>query len=221
MPNTKAACGIRRRLVRRWALGIGVVALAALFVPEIVRVTLGANFHAVIDGRFYRAAQPSGPSLANAIRAYGIRTVVNLRGPNNDGEDWYEEEKQVAARTGIQFVSVNMSASDKPQEAELRKLIDTFDQCPVPILVHCNSGSDRSGFASACFLLMTPGAGLDEARAQLSIRYGHFPWGRAGCLSQVLDQYQKWLDGQGLSHEPGRFRRWAREIYQKDDWPEP
>jgi protein tyrosine phosphatase (PTP) superfamily phosphohydrolase (DUF442 family) len=201
-------------------VGFGLLLLAAAFLPEFLRVTLGSNFHAVIEDRFYRAAQPSGATLESYIHDYGIRTVINLRGPNNKGEDWFDEEDLTARRCGVNFVSINMSASDKPQEQELRKLIDTFDQCSVPMLVHCNSGSDRSGFASACYLLMKTKATLAEARCQLSLRYGHFPWGRAGCLNQVLDQYKAWLDSHKLDHEPDRFRHWAAFIYQKDDWPE-
>jgi len=177
----------RKHSRRRWAALIVVFALAAVFLPEVFRVTLGPNFHTVIDQRFYRAAQPSGATLENYIRAYGIHTVINLRGPNH-GEDWFDEEEQVARRLGACFVTVNISASDKPQEEELRKLIQTFDKCPLPILVHCYSGSDRSGFASACYLLLHTPSTVSEARAQLSLRFGHFPWGKAGCLGQILDQ---------------------------------
>ena len=208
-----------KRFRRRWILGILLFAPAIPLLLEVIRVTLGSNFHAVVDGRCYRAAQPSGASLENYIRTYGIRTVLNLRGGNNTGEDWFNQEEQTAQRSNVHLVSINLSASDKPQEQEVRKLIDSIEQFPEPILVHCNSGSDRSGFASACFLLLKTNATVAEARSQLSLRYGHIPWGKAGCLSQVLDQYQQWLDSQGQVHEPERFRLWAREIYQKDDWP--
>jgi protein tyrosine phosphatase (PTP) superfamily phosphohydrolase (DUF442 family) len=208
-----------KRTLRTWALVIVVLALAVPFLPEVLRVTLGSNFHTVVDRRCYRAAQPSGDSLEAYIHQYAIRTVINLRGPN-PGEDWFDEEEQAARRCGVTFVSVNLSASHKPQEQEVRNLVDTFDQCPLPILVHCNSGSDRSGFASACFLLLKSNATLEEARAQLSLRFGHFSWSRAGCQSQILDTYQEWLESQDLVHRPDHFRHWARAIYVKDDWVE-
>jgi protein tyrosine/serine phosphatase len=207
-----------RRSWRRWSLVILVLGLAATLLPEVCRVALGSNFHEVLPGRLYRAAQPSAASLKGYIHAYGIRTVINLRGPN-PGEDWFEEEERVTKRCGVDFVSVNMSASDKPQEQNLKLLIETFDQCETPILVHCTSGSDRSGFASACYLLLKTDTPSTEARSQLSLRYGHFPWGRAGCQNQVLDQYEDWLRSQGLAHEPEHFRRWATKFYKKDDWP--
>lgn len=204
----------------RWVVPIAALVLVIPLVPEALHVTLGANFHTVVERQLYRAAQPDGATLAGYIRDYGIRTVINLRGPNNEDEDWFKEEKQVVKDCGVKFVSVNMSASDKPMVPEMRRLIDTFDDCLRPILVHCNSGSDRSGFASACFLLMETKATLAEARAQLSLRYGHFAWGRAGCLGHILDQYQAWLDAEGRPHDGAAFRHWAREIYEKDDWPD-
>jgi protein tyrosine phosphatase (PTP) superfamily phosphohydrolase (DUF442 family) len=207
-----------RRFRRRWSIAIVVLGVAAAFLPEVCRVALGSNFHEVLPGRLYRAAQPSGATLEDDIHTYGIRTVINLRGPN-PGEDWFEEEICVVRRCNADFVSVNMSASDKPQEQNLRLLIETFDQCPTPILLHCTSGSDRSGFASACYLLLKTATPVAEARSQLSLRFGHFPWGRAGCLNQVLDQYEGWLRSAGFVHEPDHFRRWASSQYKKDDWP--
>src|SRR5437660_1622855 len=81
-----------KRSVRRWFLGLVVLALAVAFLPEVFRVTLGSNFHTVASQRFYRAAQPAGATLKSYIAAYGIRTVVNLRGTNT-GEDWFDDEE--------------------------------------------------------------------------------------------------------------------------------
>ncbi len=208
----------KRRSWRWKSLAIIVVGLTGILLLEVGRVAVGPNFHQVIEGRLYRAAQPSAASLERYIHAYGIRTVINLRGPN-PGEDWFDEEERVAKRCGVDFISVNMSASDKPQEQNLKLLIETFEQCPTPILLHCTSGSDRSGFASACYLLLKTATSLAEARSQLSLRFGHFGWGRAGCLNQVLDQYEGWLRTQSLVHHPEHFRHWATAFYQKDDWP--
>src|SRR5207302_5801897 len=72
----------RKRSTRLWVAGILVLTLAAPALPEVLRVTLGPNFHTVIEQRFFRAAQPSGATLETYIRDYGIRTVINLRGPN-------------------------------------------------------------------------------------------------------------------------------------------
>src|SRR5438128_11093218 len=54
------------------------VLLLTAAIP-IVDVTLGGNFHTIVDGSFYRCAQPSAARLERLVQAYGIRTVINLR----------------------------------------------------------------------------------------------------------------------------------------------
>ncbi len=206
-----------KRTSRRWVLGLVVVgAVFGPFLPAAYHVVLGSNFHTVAPGRCYRAAQPSAHSLETLVREYGIQSVINLRGPN-PGEDWYDEELESAQRLKLRIASVNMSASFQPLERSLKQLVDTLDQFPEPILIHCNSGSDRSGLAGACFLLLKTNSTLDQARSQLSLRYGHVFWGMAASQDRVVDQYQAWLETQGLVHQPDHFRHWAREVYIKDD----
>src|SRR3954468_6464003 len=94
---------------RRSRLAVmATLALAAVILFEILRVTLGSNFHTVLDQRLYRAAQPSGATLENYIHTYDLRTVINLRGPNH-GEDWFDEEEAAARRRGVNFISINIS----------------------------------------------------------------------------------------------------------------
>ena len=82
---------MRRRPVR-WSIraALGATAILAAFV--LVRWTTG-NFGTVVPGRVYRSAQLSGEALSARIREHGVRTVLNLRGPNPD-ETWYRRERQ-------------------------------------------------------------------------------------------------------------------------------
>ena len=66
-------------------------------VVEASQVLVGLNLHTVIPGRVYRCAQPSPNKLERLVHAHGIRTVLNLRGPNPD-QSWYRGER--AARIG-------------------------------------------------------------------------------------------------------------------------
>src|SRR5579863_5676861 len=40
------------------------------------------NLHPVVAGVLYRSAQPSSAELASTVQQYGIKSVLNLRGPN-------------------------------------------------------------------------------------------------------------------------------------------
>jgi hypothetical protein len=53
------------------------------------------------------------------------------------------------------------------------------------VLIHCEAGADRSGLAAALYKLIVAKSPHklivaksppEEASAQLSFRYGHFPW---------------------------------------------
>ena len=51
--------------------------------------------------------------------------------------------------------------------------VKLIDQAPKPILIHCESGADRTGLVSALYRL-SRGQPLAVAEQELSPRYGHF-----------------------------------------------
>lgn len=174
MPGT----GDRSWRQRRVAVGLSA---AIMLSPAIgiggwaVGIQLVGNIHAVESGAFYRSAQLNGEDLAEVIRDYKIRTVLNLRGPN-DAQPWYDDEIKATAAAGATHVDIRMSAREEPDDALLAALIKTLRTAPKPILVHCYSGSDRTGLASALYELVVEGKPAAEAAGQLSFFYGHFPW---------------------------------------------
>jgi protein tyrosine phosphatase (PTP) superfamily phosphohydrolase (DUF442 family) len=200
----------------RLVLGKALV-LALLLVggAETARVAIGSNFHTVVAGRCYRCAQPSADDVRMLARTLGIRSIVNLRG--FDEKPWYGEERAAAEKLGLTFADAGIWASSPPTPEEFLNVVRAVDESPEPILIHCQSGSDRSGLASAIFLLLKTDATVEQAWRQLSLRYGHNPWGSAACQDRILASYAAWLAQQGLTHEPDRFRRWARTAY-KQKW---
>lgn len=185
-------------------------------VVQFVYVCLGPNFHTVVPGCCYRSAQPSAAQIEALVQRHGIRTVFNLRG-FNPGKDWYEEESQATRRLGIERVDLHMCGCYPPPEWELRKLVAGLEQATLPILLHCHSGSDRSALASAVFLLLRTGTGLEQARQQLHLIYGHNPWGMGSCQRRLLDHYEVWLEQQNLTHAPEHFSSWARNRYRSSE----
>jgi protein tyrosine phosphatase (PTP) superfamily phosphohydrolase (DUF442 family) len=203
---------------RSWARCVlygGVLGLFVALVFETVRVTFGSNLHTVVPGQCYRSAQLSGPRLATVIKNLRIRTVINLRGAN-ENEGWYQEECTALRELGIHRVDIKMSGYEAPVNDELCKLLDVLENADSPVLVHCYGGSDRSGFAAALFLLLKTNASLNEARAQIGVRYGHNPFGAASCQSQLLDAYQTWLSERGQKHSPANLRGWIRDVYHSE-----
>ena len=189
---------------------------AAAVLGEILYVTLGANYHVVELDACYRCAQPSPAFLEMAVKKLGVRTIVNLRG-DNSGKDWYVAEHASAERLGVPIVDISLASNCPPTTAQFRQLIHLMDEAPRPILLHCHSGSDRTGLAAMMFELLQTNGSLEKARSQISIRYGHKFWSEANRLHAIPEAYAEWLKGRGEEHSPGRFREWALTIYRERD----
>jgi protein tyrosine phosphatase (PTP) superfamily phosphohydrolase (DUF442 family) len=207
----------------RFAIVARALALALLVVVGAAcgRTLLGLNFHTVLSGRCYRCAQPATAELRVLVQKLKIRTIINLRG--REDEPWYGREHALARELGIRVVDEGMWAARPATEAEFRKIVETVDSAEEPILVHCVSGIDRTGIVSAIFLLLRTDANVDAAMGQLSVRFGHNPWGKAACQDRILEGYAAWLAERGLRHRPDLFRRWAQEDYRQEfghDWSE-
>jgi protein tyrosine phosphatase (PTP) superfamily phosphohydrolase (DUF442 family) len=191
-----------------------VISLLLMAGAETAHVAMGSNFHAVIKGRCYRCAQPSPDDVRILAQRFGIRSIVNLRG--FDEKPWYGAERAATERLGLVFADAGIWAAWQPGETEFLNVIRAVDESPEPMLIHCQSGSDRSGLAAAIFLLLKTDASVEEASGQLSVRFGHNPWGTAGCMDRIFSSYAAWLAERGWTHRPDRFRLWANEAYRPE-----
>jgi protein tyrosine/serine phosphatase len=134
---------------------------------------LSGNFHTVIASQIYRSAQPSAADIGHYRAKFGIRTIVNLRGPKT-GRSWYDEEVWAARRLGITHVDFRMSSSNELSQERAAELIQILRSADKPILIHCRSGADRTSLAAALYVAGIAHQGEDVAEEQISIRYGHF-----------------------------------------------
>ena len=94
---------------------------------------------------------------------------------------------------------------------ELLTLIDFFDHCQYPLLIHCKAGADRTGLASALYLMIRQDEPPREAIRAFTIYHGHVPLFGTEHLHEPLDEYAQWLDSRGLTHTPARFREWVKK----------
>jgi protein tyrosine phosphatase (PTP) superfamily phosphohydrolase (DUF442 family) len=191
----------------RWTLYGSVAGLAAVLATELGSVFVGKNLHAVIPGRVYRCAQCTGQGLEKLVRAYGIATVVNLRGCSVPLH-WYVEESRATHRLNVCQEDIALSAARLPSVHEIRRLIQVLDHAEYPMLLHCRHGADRTGLASALVLLLQTQMPLREARRQLGLRYGHIAVDRPAYLDRFLDHYEEWLSATGRGHSAAAMRDW-------------
>ncbi|QTK78895.1 Protein Tyrosine/Serine Phosphatase [Agrobacterium tumefaciens] len=151
-----------------WGMGFVVLATGGY----LYAIQLLGNFHEVVPGQFFRSNQPTAEQLTRYTEDYGIKTVINLRGPN-EGESWYRDELETSKKLGLNHIDFGMSASRELTMSQVNQLVAIMRDAPKPILIHCKSGADRTGLATALYLSRVARRGEEAAESQLSIRYGH------------------------------------------------
>ncbi len=163
---------------------VGVAIVAAVFTQG----RLG-NFRVVHEGRCYRSGILDSARLTHYAKEYGIQTVINLRGENPQ-ESWYIEERDTCRKLGITHHDIPLKSTAEPTQAQIAYLIDLFKHSKEPLLLHCESGIDRVGLASAIWLIVMDNADKEVAAEHLSWRYGYMPILGKGAMREFFDRWQ-------------------------------
>lgn len=170
------------------------------------------NFHWIVPGKAARAAQAYARLLGPFLSARGIKAVVNLRG-NNPDWGWWRYETRICAERGIAHADVRLSSKHLPTRAMLTALIAAFDTVPLPLLVKCSGGQDRTSLAAALFILHTQGwEALPAALAQYARwPYLHLPKPHQRWLRLFIDYAQERAHGAPVG-------RWIAADYSGEDF---
>lgn len=168
---------------------------------------LWTNFHQVAPGVF-RSNYPSEKRFSGLVKR-GIKTIITLRGADNSVQ--YQFEKKLCSENGIGLLAVNLNARRAPSADNLLQLIALMRLAQQPVLIHCKSGADRAGLASAIYLMVFENTAPREASKMLSRKYLHFKSSKTGVLDLLLESYAEQHDETGQS-----FEDWLRNSYDPD-----
>ena len=157
-----------------------------LWFDHAVLRKLWTNCFQVAPG-VYRSNQPTHDRFEQ-LNAAGIRAVMNLRGAG--GAAHYLVEEESCRALGLNLVNCALQARDAAPPETILALIRAFREIEKPFVMHCKSGADRAGFASAIYLLVIERRPMAEARRMLGLKYLHLRWSQAGILDYILDQYE-------------------------------
>src|SRR6202012_725913 len=95
------------------------------------------NFHWVVPGEAARAMQAWAGQLKPFLKKRCIRSIINLRGRNDD-LSWWKTETRQAPELGIAHLDAMLDSRKLPTRAMLVTLIDSFDSAPKPFLLKCS-----------------------------------------------------------------------------------
>ena len=166
------------------------------------------NKHKIADG-VYRSSQPA-PHQIRSLSKRGIKTIVNLRGIRECGS--YRLEKKYCEKYGIKLVNFQMYSRAAPAPETIRNAEELFANIEYPILMHCKSGADRAGIASALHVLLHQKQPVEVAQKQLSLKYGHIKQADTGVLDYFFDCYIDAKKKTGI-----KFYDWLETVYNPDE----
>lgn len=153
----------------------------------------------------WRANQPSPGRVARYARM-GISTILNLRGAS--AQSFYLLEAEACRRRGVDLIDLRLSARALSAPAVYLALLDRFETLPRPFLMHCKSGADRAGLASALYLIHMDGVPAARAARQLSLRFVHRRRSLTGILDALIAAYAAEGETRGLT-----LRQWLERRY--------
>jgi len=123
------------------------------------------HFAEVDPGILYRSGQPDEAQFALLAERYHLRTVVNLRGTEGNAP-WYVVEQKFCADHHLNLVTLTLIDREHIR-SNLRQFLAVMeDAANRPVLVHCEAGSARTGFAVAAYRLVFQKWTVDQALAE-------------------------------------------------------
>ena len=166
------------------------------------------NKHQVTD-RLWRSAQPAPHQIA-ALKAEGVRTIVNLRGGREHGS--WQLQKEACERLGIQS---GQSSSSAPAARRTGRRCSPRRNSSTgsSIRPSCIANRARTGPASSppSISWSIEGKSIDEAQRQLSMRFGHFRFSKTGILDEFFDLYRREGEAKGIP-----FLTWIETQYDAE-----
>lgn len=143
------------------------------------------NAHRVSE-ELWRSNQPWPHQLAR-WQALGVKTVVTLRGGSDDAHHLIE--KAACEALGLGFRSFRIGSREPPTADQVAAARRLFEDLAYPALIHCKSGSDRTGVMGTLYLHLRKGLPMRQAMRQLGLRYGHLAGGETGIADYVFARY--------------------------------
>ncbi len=144
---------------------VAAVATTAWMTQESRRnLYVWDHWDTVKPGILYRSGQLRPEQLSEAIRRYGLKTVVNFQVPGPK----VEEERALCRSLGVEFLNLPMPGDGFGKEVQFREVLAAVDDpSRRPVLVHCARGTCRTGAAVALYRFEKDGWTIEDVAAEM------------------------------------------------------
>jgi protein tyrosine phosphatase (PTP) superfamily phosphohydrolase (DUF442 family) len=138
----------------------------------------GVNNFAQVSPILYRGEQPTAGGFAT-LKKMGIKTIVNLRSFHGDSDE--------LKGLGLRYFHIYAKAWHPEDEDIVAFLKIVQDPQNQPVFVHCQQGSDRTGYSVAVYRMVEQGWSSDDAIAELHHFAFHKIWTDVPAYLKALD----------------------------------
>ena len=153
-------------------IGFLLLAIVLIFIGKYVYdMNINHNFETITEGKVYKSGVIPPNEIANYVKKYKIKSIVDLRYPGtqdlvNNPEipaELIAEKEAVAKIEGVNYF--NNGSDQVPQQKNLDaffKIMDNKDNYPV--LIHCYHGTGRAEMYSAIYRIEYENFSNNDAR---------------------------------------------------------
>ena len=107
-----------------------------------------------VSNVLYRSAQPTAEGIEK-LRTLGINTIINLRSFHSDSSE--------IVNIGLGYEQIKLNRLD-PEEVDIIKFLKIVTSSKkIPVLVHCQYRTDRTGAMCALYRIALQGWTKEEA----------------------------------------------------------
>ncbi len=138
----------------------------------------------VVTPFLLRGAQPSQEGFA-ALKAAGVKTVINLR----DGKKDIESERAAVEALGMKSVSIPLSVFKTVKNDDMDRFLKIVsDPQQQPVFMHCRQGQDRCGTMVGIYRLTQQSWTASDAYKEM-LKYGFHPmfFGLSNSMYRVAE----------------------------------
>ena len=129
-----------------------------------------------------------------------------------------QDEKRAAERFGIRLIDAGNRAREQVPAKDFGKVVQALHDAEEPILIHCANGNDRSGLASALYLLLRTDASLNDARQQFHL-LRPYPHRQSSVPATNPRQLRNLAQGEGLAAQSRSSLILGHNVYEPEQLP--
>jgi protein tyrosine/serine phosphatase len=152
-------------------IGLVLIVVLAGVGKYVYDMNINHNFETITEGKVYKSGVIPPDELADYVKKYKIKSIVDLRFPGTGDDvnnpeipaELTAEKEAVAKINGVNYF--NNGSDQVPKQKNLDLFFKIMDnKANYPVLIHCYHGVGRAEMYSAIYRIEYENMDRDEAR---------------------------------------------------------